>query len=53
MCPQGHPHQWEPNLLNHFPVVLKAKAKTKENPGDNVAKFKNQIMREHTHKIKV
>ena len=51
MCPQGHPHQWEPILLNNFPIDLKAKAQKKENTWENVAKLKNQIMREHTHKI--
>ena len=52
MCPQGHPHQWEPILLKHFPLVLKAKAKTKENPEGNVAKLKKkQIMREHTQNL--
>ena len=29
MCPQGHPHQLEPILLKHFPMVLKAKAERK------------------------
>ena len=29
MCPQGHPHQLEPILLKHFPIVLKVKAKAK------------------------
>ena len=42
MCPQGHPHQLEPILLKHFPMVIKAKAERKTR--GKVAKlYENQI----------
>ena len=53
MCPQGHPHQLEPILLKHFPMVLKAKAKRKAK-GIKCAKHKKQIARTHaTHARKI
>ena len=47
MCPQGHPHQLEPILLKHFPMVLKVKAKVKRKARGKVEKHykKNYIVR--------
>ena len=40
MCPQGHPHQLEPILLKHFPMVLKVKAKVKRKARGSGKAFK-------------
>ena len=52
MCPQGHPHQLEPILLKHFPMVLKAAAKIKARCETwNLWQSIIKIRRTHTLKI--
>ena len=52
MYPQGHPHQLEPILLKHFPMVLKAAAKIKARCETwNLWQSIIKIRRTHTLKI--